>query len=96
MSANVIHPTDRPNFCQVRLCEGTVTIWFSYQTPIAVSGPAGSAVRQNEWGPTTGKHLAYIDGGGATAKASRIDGEKFAMLLRDNLISLGLPAGVTP
>ena len=32
-------------------------ILFSYQTPIAVRGPRGSARLHNRWGPTTGRHM---------------------------------------
>jgi hypothetical protein len=58
------------NFVQVEV--GPLSIWFSYQTPIAfrVAGsPLGSpVVRQNSWGPTTGKHLNAIDGGDKSAR----------------------------
>jgi hypothetical protein len=58
-----------------------ITIWFSYRTPVAfmvIGSPR--LVRQNEWGPTTGKHLNWIDGGD---KASRIDGTEFERLLTE-------------
>ena len=61
------------------------TVWFSYQTPIAfqVSGRL-PVVRRNDWGPTTGKHLNAIDGGGG-AKASRVSGEEFARLWAEQI-----------
>ena len=60
---------------------GDITIYFSYQTPIAFRAPGrGLVVRQNDWGPTTGKHLNWIDGGN---KADRINGEKFEKLLAE-------------
>lgn len=37
--------------------------WFSYKTLVAFCGDHGRKVRQNDWGPTTGKHLNAIDGG---------------------------------
>jgi hypothetical protein len=50
-------------------------VWFSYSTPIAFSTPGhGRVVRQNDWGPTTGKHLNMIDGGD---KKNRLDSEEF-------------------
>lgn len=49
----------RPNFTQVRLPD--LTIWFSYETPIAFENSHALVVRENDWGPTTGKHLNYID-----------------------------------
>lgn len=40
---------------------GGLTIWFSYQTPVAFQDD-GKIVfcRRNDWGPTTGKHLNAI------------------------------------
>lgn len=57
---------------------GKVTVWFSYQTPVAfqvVGYP--KIVHQNDWGTTTGKHLNMIDGG---AKEKRVDSETFSKL----------------
>jgi len=56
---------------------GPVMVWFSYKTPIAfhVDGRA-RVVRQNEWGPTTGKHLNAIDGGNRKARVSSAEFEK--------------------
>ena len=54
--------------------------WFSYQTLVAfkpIDGP--KIVRQNDWGPTTGKHLNWIDGGD---KASRVSGAEFEATLK--------------
>ena len=52
------------------------TYWFSYKTLVAFEPSLGGArvVRHNDWGPTTGKHLNWIDGGD---KASRISGDAF-------------------
>ena len=56
-----------------------ITIWFSYSTPVAFHGPGGKrTVRQNNWGPTTGKHLNWIDGGD---KASRLPSDAFEAAL---------------
>ena len=38
-------------------------LYFSYQTPVAFEKEGRLMVRQNSWGPTTGKHLNKIDGG---------------------------------
>lgn len=60
-----------------------VTIWFSYRTPVAFRtfGENGRmVVRENDWGPTTGKHLNWIDGGD---KGSRISGQEFERLLAE-------------
>lgn len=43
--------------------------WFSYDTLIAFRGPSGKRfVRENDWGPTTGKHLNAIDAGDKKAR----------------------------
>ena len=50
-------------------------VYFSYKTPVAFrTFKHGLRVRENSWGPTTGKHLNAIDGG---AKKNRISGEQF-------------------
>lgn len=61
----------RPNFTEVQLTD--LIIWFSYETPIAFRDRNGYVVRENDWGPTTGKHLNYIE----PDKSKRIPGEQF-------------------
>lgn len=62
---------------------GHVTVWYSYRTPIAVSSDAtGCVVRQNAWGPTTGKHLNAIDDGN---KSERVSDEAFEAALNTAL-----------
>lgn len=54
--------------------------YFSYRTLVAFRGRDGQLrVRQNEWGPTTGKHLNAIDGG---AKKGRLDVDAFQSAYR--------------
>ena len=48
------------------------SIWFSYETPVAFVDGNFFCIRENEWGPTTGKHLNQIDG-----TAPRLPGEEF-------------------
>lgn len=71
---SVEHPTDRPNFTRVGL--GEISIYFSYKTPVAFwSRDRGRyVVRKNDWGPTSGRHLTFIDGGD---RDNRIDGDEF-------------------
>lgn len=58
-----------------------ITVWFSYKTPIAFyTVKTGRVVRENEWGPTTGKHLNWIDRGD---KESRVCGITFEGLYQD-------------
>lgn len=70
MRLSVEHPTDRPNFCIVRL--PSVQVAFSYETPIAFAAGGEWKVRQNHWSATTGKHLNYLDNG---EKKDRLDDE---------------------
>lgn len=66
---------------------GDLTIWFSYSTPVAFSAPGfGTYARQNDWGPTTGRHLNEIDGGD---KSSRLPGPEFYSLLERAVAQIG-------
>ena len=60
---------------------GHISIWFSYETPIAFSSYGQIFIRKNDWGPTTGKHLNHIN----PDKNIRMDGEKFERLLKHNV-----------
>lgn len=76
MTVSIDHPTNRPNFTMVQV--GSLSIWFSYRTPIAFQDGWGKiVVRENEWGPTTGKHLNYINPSGL----GRVDGATFQTML---------------
>lgn len=69
----VKYPTERPNF--VIVYTPNCDLAFSYETLIGVQGflvedPSPVAYRfkqwlvaENEWGPTTGKHLNWLDNG---------------------------------
>lgn len=61
----------------LRVTLPSLTIWFSYQTPVAFETGGKRVVRSNDWGPTTGKHLNAIDGGN---RKSRVSGEEFEKL----------------
>ena len=62
MIPTVEHPTDRPNFSIVDT--GKRKFAFSYETCVAISkADGGWLVRENIWGPTSGKHLNWLDGG---------------------------------
>jgi len=71
----------------LRVDMGRVTVWFSYRTPIAFRADGhNKVVRQNEWGPTTGKHLKWIDGNTSRDKNSgRVDGEMFEKLWKEQV-----------
>jgi hypothetical protein len=70
MSVSVDHPTDRPNFTIVSTPAYRVA--FSYRTIVGLNRYDGNGwlVSRNEWGPTTGKHLNWLDDGD---KGSRVD-----------------------
>lgn len=40
---------------------GRLTVWFSYETAIAFQvGDGPVYVSENDWGPTTGKHIRWV------------------------------------
>ena len=50
---------------------GDLDLYFSYDTVVAFRTPQGGFfVRENDWGPTTGKHLNWIDGGDKKGRLS--------------------------
>lgn len=52
--------------------------YFSYETLIGFRGRSGRLyTRKNEWNATTGQHLNKLDGGGAEAKAKRLNASEF-------------------
>lgn len=54
---------------------GPLDLYYSYQTLIAFRSPeTGLVVHENDWGPTTGKHLKWIDNG---CKAARLGSAAF-------------------
>ncbi len=68
-----------------------LTLYYSYKTVVAFRAPGyGVTVRENSWGPTTGKHLNAIDGGDKFTKAQRIEGGAFENMLADVLTKMGL------
>lgn len=66
---------------------GPVRVWFSYRTPVAFQVDGHSrVVRQNDWGPVTGKHLRWIDGHLSRDKDNgRVDGETFERLWKEQV-----------
>ena len=60
-----------------------ITIYFSYETPIAFNDYDGEGfvIRENDWSTTTGKHLNAID----SDHSVRIPGDKFNELLEEAL-----------
>ena len=59
---------------------GPLTLYFSYTTVVGFHhASTGTVVRENNWGPTTGKHLNAIDDGD---KKSRVSAEVFMQKLQ--------------
>jgi hypothetical protein len=68
------------NHC-LTFVSGPLQVWFSYKTMVAFKFDGHPrVVVKNQWGPTTGKHLNWIDHGD---KAGRVDQETFDRLYAD-------------
>lgn len=53
------HPTNLANFSRLEMED--MTVYFSYETPIAVIRPGHfPLVTENKWANTTGKHINYV------------------------------------
>ena len=53
------HPTNLANFSCLETND--MTVYFSYETPIAVIKPGCfPLVSENNWKQTTGKHINYV------------------------------------
>ena len=75
-----------PNYATVQI--GDLRLYFSYRTVIAFDTPeTGTVVRENAWGPTTGKHLNRIDNGD---KKNRVSSGAFTLALEYTLKNYGL------
>lgn len=71
----------KPNFHQVIV--GSMTLYFSYETIIGFMPDATgkTTARENEWGPTTGKHLNEIQ----PDKSARLTHDAFLDALRETM-----------
>ena len=64
------------------------TLWFSYQTLVAFFTPKhGLFIRENEWGPTTGRHMKMIEIENFVDPAAepRVEGREFIQLFKKHL-----------
>ena len=59
---------------------GTITVFYSYATPVAFKQEGNLTVSENVLSRTTGKHLTQIDGGN---KKSRVSFDKFKELFNN-------------
>lgn len=63
----------------IALTIGSLTLWFSYDTVVAFQENGHlRKISKNFWGPTTGKHLNWID----PSKHNRLDSTQFLQELR--------------
>ena len=74
----------------LRVDLGAMTLWFSYNTVVAFRSDGARPVCENQWGPTTGKHLNWIDGGDKDAKKRRLPRDTFEAALAGALADHGL------
>lgn len=66
------------NLVKVKI--GPVSVWFSYETPIAFQVNKTLICHENIWSRSTGKHLNLIDGG---QPKNRCNSMEFNKLWRD-------------
>lgn len=85
MRAQLNNPTGRRTEArELRL--GDVTLYFSYDTCIAVRSPRGVFRRHNSWGPTTGRHINEMH----VRSFPECEEEEFKDKLRAAVMQLGL------
>lgn len=73
----------------LRLDVGPLSFYFSYTTVVAFSDEDGTYISENKFGPTTGKHLNWIDDN----KNIRMPREEFDKKLSQTLLMHGLAIG---
>lgn len=60
----------------LRVSVGSLNLYFSYKTCIAFENGRGLKVSENVWGPTTGKHLNWLDSGNKKKRLPRAQFEQ--------------------
>ena len=61
-----------------------IDVYFSYKTPVAFrTFGCGLVIHQNDWGPTTGKHLNFIN----PDKSVRVNDDRFKQLWAEHVES---------
>lgn len=80
-----------PNFRTVTMhnprTAQVLKIWWSYRTVVGFAHSGKRFVRENEWGPTTGRHINEIASVGGLTKADRIPGERFDIMLAEAIVN---------
>lgn len=86
MSISISHTGATNNAATVYI--GNLALHFSYTTLVGYDDHHdGLVVRQNDWGPTTGKHLNALDNGNKESRLPKaeFDTKVAAMLKRHGL-----------
>ncbi len=79
MNVSIDHPSNKPNYTHVEIND--LIIVFSYRTPIAFHTYEGGWIyRENDWGPTTGRHLTMA---GSNRKHERLPSGDFESALEE-------------
>ncbi|MFH1011786.1 MAG: hypothetical protein V1784_11205 [bacterium] len=75
----------------IRVDVGRLSIWYSYDTVVAIQDGNGALhVSENCWSTTTGKHLNAIDDGDKKSRVPRADFELIVSeILRAHNLQLG-------
>ena len=71
----VYYPTKQPNFVIVHL--PNCSLAFSFETLVGVQRD-NWLVAENDWGPTTGKHLNHLDNGNKDKRIPQPEVERIA------------------
>lgn len=75
----------------LRVDIGDLILYFSYATVIAFQTPeTGFMASENDWGPTTGKHIKWAESEWGASKKERIPTGKFDEYLNATLSNMGL------
>lgn len=86
----IVHPTGLHNFSILTDASG-FRFAFSYETVVGFRAPGQNwVVRENNWGPTTGKHLKWIDGGSKEAQKLRMSEDAFEAYIHGTYVTRSL------
>ena len=75
------YSSDNYGVNSIRIDVGSLTLWFSYKTVIAFADGWPTVISENIWGPTTGKHLNWIN----SDHSVRLDRDEFKTKLQEVL-----------
>jgi len=67
---------------------GSLDLYFSYDTVVAFSDGHGFRISKNYWGPTTGKHLNWINPNKKMRLDSKIFDQELDQLLKKHKLAV--------